>query len=146
MLRPCRTAPIRSPKSPSGDSRPGLWEAHPCRWSILARGYRSLPPTTKLNKMIDAADEDFMRRLQFLARSLRRRNEPAIADDLEAVIRLTKCAREEREEAVWRDPWHLSLIRRLENRAEQARTENQSLIASDLDAVVELIRRLRALG
>jgi hypothetical protein len=33
------------------------------------------------------------------------RNEPAIADDLEAVIRFTKCAPEEREEALWRDPW-----------------------------------------
>jgi hypothetical protein len=87
-----------------------------------------------------------MRRLQFLARSLRRRNELAIADDLGAVIRFTKCAPEEREEALWRDPWYLTLIDRLEKRAEQARTENQSLIASDLDAAVELIRRLRALG
>ena len=100
----------------------------------------------KLKKMTEAADEAFMRRLQFLARSLRRRNEPAIADDLEAVIRFTKSAAEEREEALWRDPGHLTLIRRLEKRAEQARTENQSLIASDLDAAVELIRRLRALG
>lgn len=96
--------------------------------------------------MTEAADEDFMRRLQFLARSLRRRNEPAIAGDLEAVIRFTKSAPEQREEALWRDPGHLTLIGRLEKRAEQARNENQSRIASDLDAAIELIRRLRALG
>jgi hypothetical protein len=80
--------------------------------------------------MTAAAGEDFLRRLQFLARSLSRRNEPAIADDLEAVIRCTKCAAEEREEALWRDPWHLTLIHRLEKRAEQARTEHQPLIAA----------------
>jgi hypothetical protein len=96
--------------------------------------------------MAEEADETFIRRLQFLANSLRRRDEPAVADDVEAVIRFKRSSPEEREQELWHDPGHLTLIQRLEKRAEQARDENQSRIACDLDAVVELIRRLRALG
>ncbi len=96
--------------------------------------------------MTEEADKTFIRRLQFLANSLRRRDEPAVADDLEAVIRLNQSSAEEREQALWRDPGHLTLIQRLEKRAQQACDENQSRIANDLDTAVELIRRLRALG
>jgi hypothetical protein len=96
--------------------------------------------------MTEETDETFIRRLQFLVNSLRRRDELPVADDLEAVIRFTQSAPEEHEEALWRDPWHLTLIQRLEKRAQQARRENQLRIASDLEAAVELIRTLRALG
>ncbi len=96
--------------------------------------------------MTEEADETFIRRLQFLANSLRRRDEPAVADDLEAVIRFNQSSAEEREQALWRDPGHLTLIQRLEKRAQQACDENQSRIANDLDSAVKLIRRLRALG
>jgi len=103
-------------------------------------------PRMEIEKMTDEADETFIRRLQFLANSLRRRDEPAVADDLEAVIRFKQSSPEEREEALWRDPWHLTRIKRLEKRAQQARDETQSRLANDLDAAVELIRKLRALG
>ncbi len=96
--------------------------------------------------MTEEADETFIRRLQFLANSLRRRDEPAVADDLEAVIRFNQSSAKEREQALWRDPGHLTLIQRLEKRAQQACDENQSRIANDLDSAVKLIRRLRALG
>ena len=96
--------------------------------------------------MTEEADETFIRRLQFLAKSLRRRDEPAVADDLEAVIRFNQSSAEEREQALWRDPGHLTLIQKLEKRAQQACDENQSRIANDLDSAVKLIRRLRALG
>ena len=96
--------------------------------------------------MTEEADETFIRRLQFLANSLRRRDEPAVADDLEAVIRFKQSSPEEREEALWRDPWHLSLIGRLEKRAQGARIENELRLANDLEAGVDLIRKLRALG
>ncbi len=96
--------------------------------------------------MTEEADETFIRRLQFLANSLRRRDEPAVADDLEAVIRFNQSSAEEREQALWRDPGHLTLIQKLEKRAQQACDENQSRIANDLDSAVKLIRRLRALG
>ena len=96
--------------------------------------------------MTEETDETFIRRLQFLVNSLRRRDELPVADDLEAVIRFKRSSPEEREQELWHDPGHLTLIQRLEKRAEQARDENQTRIACDLDAAVELIRRLRALG
>ena len=96
--------------------------------------------------LTDKADERFIRRLQFVANSLRRREEPSVADDLEAVIRLKHSSSKEREEALWRDPSHLTLIKRLEKRTQQAYYENQSSLAKDLDAAVELVRKLRALG
>ena len=95
-------------------------------------------PRMEIEKMTDEADETFIRRLQFLANSLRRRDEPAVADDLEAVIRFKQSSPEEREEALWRDPWHLTRIKRLEKRAQQARDETQSRLANDL--VVRLNR------
>jgi len=47
-------------------------------------------PRMEIEKMTDEADETFIRRLQFLASSLRRRDEAAVADDLEAVIRFKR--------------------------------------------------------
>ena len=74
------------------------------------------PSSECIENMTEEADETFIRRLQFLANSLRRRNEPAAADDLEAVIRFKQSSPEEREEALWRDPLHLTLIQRLEKK------------------------------
>ena|SRR5437868_5423127 len=97
-------------------------------------------------KMIGGPDDALIRRLQFLANSLRRRGEPGIADDVQAVIHLQQSSSEQREDALWRDPWHLSLIGRLETRAQGARIENDLRLADGLEAGVDLIRKLRALG
>ena len=96
--------------------------------------------------MIRGSDDALIRRLQFLANSLRRRGEPVIADDVQTVVQLKQSSSEQREDALWRDPWHLSLIGRLETRAQGARIENDLRLADGLEAGVDLIRKLRALG
>ncbi len=74
-------------------------------------------------------------RLQFVAYH-QRRAEPALADDLDVVIRFAQ------SDAIGRqiDPM---VPARLEQRAAQAIEENQSKLANDLRAAVELIRKLR---
>jgi len=74
-------------------------------------------------------------RLQFVAYH-QRRAEPALADDLDVVIRFAQ------SDAIGRqiDPM---VPARLEQRAAQAIEENQSKLANDLRAAVELIGKLR---
>ncbi len=74
-------------------------------------------------------------RLQFVAYH-QRRAEPALADDLDLVIRFAQ------SDPIGRqiDPM---VPARLEQRAAQAIEENQSKLANDLRAAVELIRKLR---
>ncbi len=74
-------------------------------------------------------------RLQFVAYH-QRRAEPALADDLDLVIRFAQ------SDPIGRqiDPM---VPARLEQRAAQAIEENQSKLANDLRAAVELIGKLR---
>ncbi len=88
-------------------------------------------PSPTMTNELDAA----LIRLQFVAYH-QRRAEPALADDLDVVIRFAQ------SDAIGRqiDPM---VPARLEQRAAQAIEENQSKLANDLRAAVELIRKLR---
>jgi hypothetical protein len=85
-----------------------------------AAASRNVAESYKHEAMIGGPDDALIRRLQFLANSLRRRGDPVIADDVQAVIQLNQSSSEQRQDALWRDPWHLSLIGRLEKRAQEA--------------------------
>jgi hypothetical protein len=85
--------------------------------------------------MTDELDAALIR-LQFVAYH-QRRAEPAIADDLDAVIRYAKSDLAIRQI----DP---EVVARLERRAGQATAENQSGLANDLTRAVELVRKLEA--
>jgi hypothetical protein len=73
-------------------------------------------------------------RLQFVAYH-QRRAEPALADDLDVVIRFAQANPASREI----DPM---VIARLEQRAARATAEEQSTLANDLLRAVELVRKL----
>jgi hypothetical protein len=80
---------------------------------------------------IDAA----LIRLQFVAYH-QRRAEPALADDLEAVIRYAKSDPASRQ-------IDAQVLTRLARRAGQATVENQSSLANDLTRTVELVHKLQ---
>jgi hypothetical protein len=89
---------------------------------------------TTLPIMTDEMDAALIR-LQFVAYH-QRRAEPALADDLEAVIRYAKSDPASRQI----DP---EVLTRLERREGQATVENQSSLANDLIRAVELVRKLK---
>jgi len=82
--------------------------------------------------MTDELDAALIR-LQYVAYT-QRRTEPAVADDLEAVIRFASNRTDRRI-----DPM---VITRLEKRAVRAIEENQPTLAKDLAAAVELVGKL----
>jgi hypothetical protein len=85
--------------------------------------------------MTDEMDAALIR-LQFVAYH-QRRAEPAVADDLDAVMQYAKADPAGRQI----DP---NVLTRLKRRAVQATLENQSSLANDLTRAVELVRKLNA--
>jgi hypothetical protein len=90
--------------------------------------------TTTLPIMTDEMDAALIR-LQFVVYH-QRRAEPALADDLEAVIRYAKSDPASRQ-------IDAQVLTRLERRAGQATVENQPSLANDLTRAMELVHKLQ---